>query len=99
MYPVRESSSTNAFMPHLVGFLGMYCINLSLPLNPNSFIHTDFLGEGVAALKLGKERLKEWAQLIQGIMPHFPLLLIETAVIEVEESQDEAEPISLHDLW
>ena len=27
-----EPAKTNAFIPHFVGFFGMYCIKLSLPL-------------------------------------------------------------------
>ena len=34
VYPVCESDSTQAFMPHLVGFFGMYCRKESRPLNP-----------------------------------------------------------------
>ena len=81
------------------GLLGHILYKAKPPLEPNHrLVHTDFLREGVTVLKLGKERLQKRTQLVEWIMPHFPLLLVETAVVEVEEAQDEAEPISLHDL-
>ena len=46
VYPVLLSANTNAFIPHLVGFLGMYCRKDSLPLNPimDSSIETSLPG-------------------------------------------------------
>ena len=34
VYPFLLSARTKAFIPHLVGFLGRYCMKESLPLNP-----------------------------------------------------------------
>ena len=44
--PVLLSASTKAFIPHFVGFFGMYCKKDSLPLNPimDSSIETSLPG-------------------------------------------------------
>ena len=44
---------------------------------------------------MGKERL---TQLQERIVPNFSLPLVVGVVIEMEETEDETEPISLHDL-
>ena len=52
VYPVLLSANTKAFIPHLVGFLGMYCRKDSLPLNPiMDFIDRDLPTRMVGFLK------------------------------------------------
>ena len=43
-YPLTESTATHTLIPHLVG---MYCIQLSLPLNPIILSSTDIFIAGM----------------------------------------------------
>ena len=75
IYPVWESARTNAFMPHFLGFFGMYCMKLSLPLKAImlSSIHTSF--ESVYCEKFAKRGSLKGRSLNSRSCPGSPLFL------------------------
>ena len=82
-----ESARTYAFKPHFVGFLGMYCLKISLPLNPIMVSSIQISSESVTLLEMGNERLKERAKLEEWIMTRFSPLVV-PVVIEIKEPED-----------
>ena len=49
IYPFSESANAQAFIPHFVGFLGMYWIQLSRPLKPMIDSSIDMSRDGTYA--------------------------------------------------
>ena len=73
-------------MPHLVGFLGRYCINDS-PLEAHHGLINRQLSVGsVGCPKVGNEWVKQGSELVEGIMTLLPFRNVVSVVVEVEES-------------
>ena len=93
------SAKTKAFIPHLVGFLGMYCRKDSLPLKPTIASSIDSSRLRVyAALKLPMRGSRRGAELVEGIVTWLSLGNVVSVVVEVKKFENESKSVSFQDL-
>ena len=78
-------------MPHLVGFLGRYCINKA----HHGLINRQLSVGSVGCPKVGNEWVKQGSELVEGIiMILLPFRNVVSVVVEVEEFENQTESIS-----
>ena len=67
VYPVMLSGSTKAFLPHLVGIVGIYCRNQSQPLKP-IISYSNLMPKIESCFEVGYEGVNKWSQLVQRVI-------------------------------